>query len=192
MEKQYPHQVFLGGIPALATHADVEEGIRSLRALSGRWYIILKGKKGQNNHLGFGFLHLESESDIDGLLSQQIKLYVLGKEIECKKAWSVNEHKSKTHHERLKKLYVSCLKKSTKKEDILGYFSEFGSVKDVTNAKDPKTGRNLGFCIVEFNSAESLQNAISRTEHFIQGKNVKVQQVLLRHELKSQSRPNGS
>jgi len=50
----------------------------------------------------------------------------------------------------MKKIYISCLKKSTLKGDIQEYFSQFGSVKDVAFARDVSTGRNLGFCIVEF------------------------------------------
>jgi RNA recognition motif-containing protein len=92
----------------------------------------------------------------------------------------------------MKKIYISCLKKSTRKGDIQEYFSKFGSVKDVAFARDVSTGRNLGFCIVEFSEHSSIEHVLQINDHYLSGKKIKVQEMLLRHELMGQSSNNNS
>ena len=178
----------MGGIPPKATHAEVKESVKNLGALRGCWNLILKGGDSYNHHQGFGFLHLENEEDYLDLISQKIAIRVFGKLLECKQAWTIDEHKARTHQDRLKKLYVSCLKKLTKKQDVYNYFSAFGGVKQVTYAQDSSTGRKLGFCVVEFELAESIEKVLQVRDHFICGKKVKIQDLLLKHELKQNSK----
>ena len=68
--------------------------------------------------------------------------------------------------------------------DIERYFSKYGKIKDITYGRDKNTGRRLGFCILEFETTKAASAALSSHTHYIIGKKVKVQPMLLRHELK--------
>lgn len=56
--------------------------------------------------------------------------------------------------------------------------------------RDKNTGRRLGFCILEFEEEDSVDNTLKKGKHFINGKIVKVQEMLLRHELKEKQKNN--
>jgi len=62
---------------------------------------------------------------------------------------------------------------------------------NITYGKDKNTGRRLGFCIIEFDSEEAATAALSQNGYFLNGKEIRVQNMLLRHELKS-SKSKGS
>lgn len=105
--------VFIGGIPPEASEEQISKEISNSFKFNGNWDLVLKGKRGKKGHLGFGFIYCEDEGDKDKLIRQN-SLSVFSKKLECKPAWSIEEHKKKTHSDRLRKLYISCLKKTTK------------------------------------------------------------------------------
>lgn len=147
---KYAWPIFIGGIPAEATEPDVLSCISQAYQFQGQWDLTLKGKRGKNGHLGFGFIYCEKETDQLAFLKGHVEVELNGTLLECKKAWTIEEHKKKTHEDRLKKLYISCLKKQTKQHDIENYFSKFGPIKGITYGRDKNTSRRLGFCILEF------------------------------------------
>ena len=111
--KQYQHTVFIGGLPPEASEKEILTEISKNFFFKGKWNLVLKGKRGKKGHLGFGFIYCEREEDKRELIDVN-NLSVFGKQLECKQAWSIEEHKRKTHSDRLRKLYISCLKKTTK------------------------------------------------------------------------------
>lgn len=50
--------------------------------------------------------------------------------------------------------------------------------------RDKKSGRRLGFCILEFENEAAVKETLKEAFHLINGKEIKVQEMLLRHELK--------
>jgi len=129
------YSIFLGGLPATSSKTQILTSIRKTfkgRPLRSTWKLELKGKKGKNGHLGFGFIHFLDKVDKLNVLSmlQKVKknqnhqeiegfekssLVILGKKIEVKNAWSIEQHKTITDVDRKKKVYVSCLRKSVKR-----------------------------------------------------------------------------
>ena len=107
------HTVFIGGIPPDASDQEIMTDIPKNHHFTGKWSLVLKGKRGKKGHLGFGFIHCHDRRDKEALIGLK-RLKIFGKFLECKPAWTIEEHKKKTHSDRLKKLYISCLKKSTK------------------------------------------------------------------------------
>ena len=59
------------------------------------------------------------------------------------------------------KLYVGGISYSSTNEDLKGYFSEAGEVKDAMIIMDKITRRSKGFGFVEMTSADEAQKAIS-------------------------------
>lgn len=147
-EKRSPgktYSIFLGGLPPSSKKPQIIESVnRALLkiGIEGEWEVELKGKKGKNGHLGFGFVHFKDQnhqkkalkifkeaykiSKQKGNLSNEVQdeefddgeivgIYVLGRIIEVKEAWSVEEHKNITDNERRKKVYISCLRKSVRR-----------------------------------------------------------------------------
>jgi hypothetical protein len=110
-KQNYAWPIFLGGIPAEASEPDVLHSIATSYHFIGKWDLTLKGKRGKNGHLGFGFVYCEREEDQLAFLKGKVEVEINGKLLECKKAWTIDEHKKKTHEDRLRKIYISCLKK---------------------------------------------------------------------------------
>ena len=111
------YTVFIGGIPPDASDQEIISDIPKNYKFEGKWNLVLKGKRGKKGHLGFGFIHCCDLKDKEALIKLR-KLKIFGKFLECKPAWTIEEHKKKTHSDRLKKLYISCLKKSTKQSKL--------------------------------------------------------------------------
>lgn len=153
-ETEAVFSIFLGGLPPNSKRAQIIDSVnRALLKINveGEWDLELKGKKGKNGHLGFGFIHFKNRQHQQKALktfSEAYKLsrskkfkssktaqegeegenalvaiYVLGKIIEVKKAWSVEEHKSITDQDRKKKIYVSCLRKSVRRGKLFFFLS---------------------------------------------------------------------
>lgn len=145
-ETETVFSIFLGGLPPNSKRAQITDSVnRALLKIGveGEWDLELKGKKGKNGHLGFGFIHFKNQNHQQKALrifSEAYKLskskkfkskepeeegealvaiYVLGKIIEVKKAWSVEEHKSITDKDRKRKVYISCLRKSVRRGKIV-------------------------------------------------------------------------
>jgi RNA recognition motif-containing protein len=174
--------IFLGGVPPEATLRDVYEAIKREVKIDKGWVLELKGKSDKCNHLGFGFIHCENEHASE-VFSYLKSFTVKGKIVECKQGWTIEEHKHKTDLDRQRKIYVSCIKKNTRKSTLVEYFSTFGKVKDVVIGKDKVSGRKLGFCVVEFVNEEDTNRVLALAEHSIQGKLIKCQRMMLKHEL---------
>lgn len=142
------HSIFLGGLPPNSRRPQITESLnRALLKIGveGEWDLELKGKKGKNGHLGFGFVHFRDKTHQKKALRifknayQQsrkkksssggsVGIFVLGKIIEVKNAWSVEEHKKITDKDRKKKVYISCLRKSIRRGILifnLFFFREY-------------------------------------------------------------------
>lgn len=74
-------------------------------------------------------------------------------------------------------------------EHIETYFSEFGEIKEIIFGRDKNSGRRLGFCILEFQHEKAVARTLEVEDHQINGKSIKVQEMLLRHELKEKKKP---
>lgn len=84
--QDYQWPIFLGGIPAEANEEDVLRSITTAHNFSGKWNLTLKGKRGRNGHLGFGFVYCEVEEDQLSFLNGQVEIEINGKLLESKKA----------------------------------------------------------------------------------------------------------
>lgn len=136
-------------MPSDANLKDVYQAALQEVGIPQGWSLELKGKSDKCNHLGFGFIHCESE-EAAVAFSMIKSLTIKGRVVECKEGWSIEEHIINSEKERLRKIFVSCIKKNTNKQSLVDYFSMFGQVKDVVIGKDKSSGRKLGFCVVEF------------------------------------------
>ncbi|UJR34956.1 hypothetical protein I4U23_027734 [Adineta vaga] len=66
-----------------------------------------------------------------------------------------------------RKLFVGQLSSDITKEDLEKYFSEFGSIEDVTIKYDVPGGRARGFAFILFDEKESIQKVLNVQAHTI-------------------------
>ena len=66
-----------------------------------------------------------------------------------------------------RKLFVGQLSSDITKEDLQKYFSQFGSIEDVTIKYDAPDGRARGFAFILFDEKESIQKVLNTQLHTI-------------------------
>ena len=66
-----------------------------------------------------------------------------------------------------RKLFVGQLSSDITKEDLENYFSEFGTIEDVTIKYDVPGGRARGFAFILFDQKESIQKVLQVQSHTI-------------------------
>ncbi|EAL69794.1 hypothetical protein DDB_G0275027 [Dictyostelium discoideum AX4] len=77
----------------------------------------------------------------------------------------------------LNKIFVTRLPWSVCKEALKNHFSQFGNIKDCYVVLDRVTKRSKGFGFVQFESKESVQNAIN-SDNEINGRKLVVNEAL--------------
>ena len=173
---------FIGGIPPQANYFAILEEIRRNAFVDKGWVFQLKGISDASLHKGFGFIHCFSEQASQSFFNLK-RFTIQGREVECKPSWTLQEHRHLTDEARQRKVFISGIRKATTKQTVHSYFSCFGQVSCICLGKDKKTGRRLGFCIVEFASSSDTSKVLAFAQHFIDGKPVECSKLLLRHEL---------
>uniref|UniRef100_A0A5S6R359 RRM domain-containing protein n=1 Tax=Trichuris muris TaxID=70415 RepID=A0A5S6R359_TRIMR len=73
-----------------------------------------------------------------------------------------------------RKIFVGGITWDTENDDLMQYFSAFGTVTNVQIKYDHYTRRSRGFAFVEFQDAEACQKALAKKEVDIKGKKVEV------------------
>lgn len=66
-----------------------------------------------------------------------------------------------------RKLFVGQLSSEIGKEDLEKYFSQFGTIEDVTIKYDVPGGRARGFAFILFDQKESIEKVLHVPTHFI-------------------------
>lgn len=74
------------------------------------------------------------------------------------------------------KLYVGNMSYDTSKEDLLGFFSQAGSVVEAIVVEDKLTGRSRGFGFVTMASSGDLQKALELNGKELGGRQLKINQ----------------
>ncbi|CDW55285.1 RNA binding protein squid [Trichuris trichiura] len=73
-----------------------------------------------------------------------------------------------------RKIFVGGITWDTENDDLIQYFSTFGTVSNVQIKYDHYTRRSRGFAFVEFQDAEACQKALAKKEVDIKGKKVEI------------------
>jgi RNA recognition motif-containing protein len=71
-----------------------------------------------------------------------------------------------------RKLFVGGLTWETTRENLIEYFSQFGTIEDVIIKIDFNTGRSRGFGFVLFENKDAIDKIFSISEHSINGKSI--------------------
>ncbi|KAI3676526.1 hypothetical protein L1987_86136 [Smallanthus sonchifolius] len=79
---------------------------------------------------------------------------------------------------RTKKIFVGGLASSVTESDFKNYFDQFGTITDVVVMYDHNTQRPRGFGFITYDSEESVDKALLRTFHELNGKMVEVKRAV--------------
>nr|XP_043609925.1 heterogeneous nuclear ribonucleoprotein 1-like [Erigeron canadensis]XP_043609926.1 heterogeneous nuclear ribonucleoprotein 1-like [Erigeron canadensis] len=89
---------------------------------------------------------------------------------------------------RTKKIFVGGLASSVTESDFKNYFDQFGIITDVVVMYDHNTQRPRGFGFITYDSEESVDKALLRTFHELNGKMVEVKRAVPKESSPSPSR----
>eukprot|EP00088_Acartia_fossae_P067941 TRINITY_DN8529_c0_g1_i2.p1 TRINITY_DN8529_c0_g1~~TRINITY_DN8529_c0_g1_i2.p1 ORF type:complete len:602 (+),score=186.33 TRINITY_DN8529_c0_g1_i2:114-1919(+) len=83
-----------------------------------------------------------------------------------------------------KRLWVGGFNENMTDDDIMDYFSQFGTVKDVEQMKSD-TGKKRGFGFVTYDSSDVVDKVILMNNHVIKGRRMECKKALRREEIAS-------
>jgi len=80
-----------------------------------------------------------------------------------------------TSSKKVFELFVSKVPWTICTKEMKEYFGQFGNVRRCVFPMDSETGFHRGFCWVSFMSEESLNNALHKEPHVLEGAKLQVQ-----------------
>lgn len=165
-----PCKVFVGGIG----QATVEKTIRSHFQRYGEILessIVTHRKSGKSR--GFGFITYGTRKAAQAAVSAKHKIDDVV--VECREALSRDEARIAAPHDSLyipAKVFVGGIPDTVQEDEFKYFFSQFGSVEDVSLAYDKNNHRPRGFGFVVFSTIDAANAAIGR--HILCGRSVEV------------------
>jgi RNA recognition motif-containing protein len=160
MEKSY--KLFVGGLPV---RVDKDLIVAFFSTYGTVLSCKLKKNQQTGRSLGFAYLNVKEKEACDRLLTEAVEFQ--GRIIEVKPVWKKKELGDKLEEEKRKKLFVSNLPVELTNEDLVCYFSSFGSVQNAFIIKDPDTNKNKNYGYVIFKEVEDLEEVFSCAEPHI-------------------------
>ncbi|KAK9050745.1 hypothetical protein SSX86_030284 [Deinandra increscens subsp. villosa] len=135
---------------------------------------------------GFGFVVFSDPAVAERVVKE--KHMIDGRTVEAKKAVPRDDQQilnrssgsiqSSPGPTRTKKIFVGGLASSVTENDFKNYFDQFGLITDVVVMYDHNTQRPRGFGFITFDSEESVDKALLRTFHELNGKMVEVKRAV--------------
>lgn len=135
---------------------------------------------------GFGFVVFSDPAVAERVVKE--KHMIDGRTVEAKKAVPRDDQQILNRNSgsiqgspgpvRTKKIFVGGLASSVTESDFKNYFDQFGIITDVVVMYDHNTQRPRGFGFITYDSEESVDKALLRTFHELNGKMVEVKRAV--------------
>ncbi|MFS7987937.1 putative RNA recognition motif domain, nucleotide-binding alpha-beta plait domain superfamily [Helianthus anomalus] len=193
MEMEYG-KLFIGGISWDTNEERLKEYFQSFGEVIEA--IIMKDRI-TGRARGFGFVVFSDPAVAERVVKE--KHMIDGRTVEAKKAVPrddqqiLNRSSSSSVHSspgpiRTKKIFVGGLASSVTENDFKTYFEQFGTITDVVVMYDHNTQRPRGFGFITYDSEESVDKALLRTFHELNGKMVEVKRAVPKESSPSPNR----
>lgn len=143
--------------------------------------VFMPKQRGSGRPKGIAFVTMESEEERDLAIEKLNETDVDGRTVYVAKAKPRSEKKAgdRVNDDSLnKKLYVGNISYDTTREDLMEFFSEYGSVLDVYVPVDRESGLPRGFAFVTMandNADKAIENASGTS---LQGRTIEVKESL--------------
>ena len=94
-----------------------------------------------------------------------LNIDILVSQVETKRATPREEFGKPEAGITVKKVFVGGLKEDMEDEDLRSYFTQFGSVVEVTRLTEKDTGKKRGFGFVEFDDYDPVDKCIQKVAY---------------------------
>jgi len=173
-------KIFIGGLNYNTTEDTLKEHFSQYGELVD--VVVMKFPDTKRSR-GFGFVTYSKEDEVDACQSARPHT-IDGKTVETKRATPREEfgHKPEAGAT-IKKLFLGGLKEDVEDDEIRSYFSQFGTVAEVTRLTDKDTGKKKGFGFVEFDDYDPVDKVLLQGNHQLGGRKVDVKKAVSKQEM---------
>eukprot|EP00795_Rhopilema_esculentum_P008569 gene8569-14572_t len=165
-------KLFVGGISSDTT----EESLKAYMEKHGGEVesVELKYDKVTQRMRGFGFVKFREDASAEKMANQILQggpHVVDGKKVDPKRA---EKQVKQLGAIRTKKIFVGGLKQEITEKVLQEYFSQFGEVVQIQFIPEKGTEKRRGFCFVEFDNEDVVDQLVKKQYHTIASKTVEV------------------
>lgn len=186
MSSTAQNKLFVGGLNVETT----EDGLRNHFEQFGALDECVVVMHPQGRSRCFGFITYSTPEEAKAAMAA-IPHVVEGHEVEVKRAISREEAHNPDIHANVKKIFVGGVKDHVEAENLIEYFSQFGTVEKAEIISDKLTGKKRGFGFVFFDDTDSATKAVLTRYHTIDGNKVEVKKALSKQEISATQRGGG-
>ena len=131
---------------------------------------------------GFGFITYKEVGQLDE--AQNNRPHTIdGREVETKRAMPRDESNNAANHQSVTKMFVGGIKDDISEDDLRDVFVQYGELKSVDIVMDKATGKTRGFCFIEFGDYDSVDRAVLKKRHDVNGKKVEVKKAVSKDQM---------
>jgi len=171
-------KLFIGGL-------SYETDESSLRSHFEQWgeivdCVVMRDPNTKRSR-GFGFITYKDADSIDQAQANRTHK-VDNRDVDTKRAMPREESGRAESQQSVKKMFVGGVKDDTTEDMLRETFSSFGQITSIDLITDKATGKARGFCFVSFDDHDSVDKAVLKKRHDLNGRQVEVKKALARDQ----------
>jgi len=180
-------KLFIGGL-------SYETDEASLRSHFEQWgeivdCVVMRDPNTKRSR-GFGFITYKDADSIDQAQANRTHK-VDNREVDTKRAMPREESGRAESQQSVKKMFVGGVKDDTTEDMLRETFSPFGQITSIDLIMDKATGKARGFCFVSFDDHDSVDKAVLKKRHDLNGRQVEVKKALSKNDMGGQGGGGG-
>ncbi|KAH9490551.1 Heteroproteinous nuclear ribonucleoprotein 87F [Bulinus truncatus] len=179
-------KLFVGGL----SYETNEDGLRTHFETWGEIVdcVVMRDPNTKRSR-GFGFITYKDSAMIDEAQAHRPHK-IDNREVETKRAMP-RDAAGTSNHQSVKKMFIGGMKDDTTEEHIREVFSPFGAIESVDIVTDKNTGKVRGFAFVTFEDYDSVDKAVLKKRHDLNGRKVEVKKAVSKDQMEGSSRGGG-
>lgn len=172
-------KLFIGGL-------SYETDEQSLRGHFEQWgeivdCVVMRDPNTKRSR-GFGFITYKEAESIDQAQANRPHK-VDNREVDTKRAMPREESGRPESQQSVKKMFVGGVKEDTTEDMLRETFGSFGTIVSVDLITDKATGKARGFCFISYDDHDSVDKAVLKKRHELNGRQVEVKKALSRNDM---------
>lgn len=177
-------KLFVGGLNVETTDDGLRKYFEQYGVLND--CVVVMNQQLQRSRC-FGFITYSTPEEADAAMAANPHV-VEGHDVELKRAISREEANNPDIIANVRKIFVGGVKDHIEADNLVDYFSQFGTVEKAEIISDKLTGKKRGFGFVFFEDTDSATKAVLTRYHTIDGNKVEVKKALTKQEMSTGGR----